>query len=67
MADELSADDLAMIERAMKAMSNPNRRVIPAAKVKLFLQMVGDELKRTGSLKHVYVNGIANQLKSGAL
>jgi hypothetical protein len=67
MPDELSADDKALIERALKNIRTPNRRIVPAQKVKLFLQMVGDELKRTGHLKKDYVDQLVNQLKSGAL
>jgi hypothetical protein len=67
MPDDLSADDQALIERALKSMRSPNRRTVPSQKVKLFLQMVGDELKRTGQLKREYVDQILNQIKSGAL
>lgn len=67
MHDELSADDQSMIERALKAMRNPNRRIVPSDKVKLFLQMAGDELKRTGSLTQEFVDRIVGQIKSGAL
>ena len=67
MSDNLSSDDKAMIERALKSMQDPNRRIIPAEKVKLFLVMAGDELKRTGSLKRAYVDQLLENLKSGAL
>jgi hypothetical protein len=67
MPDELSADDKSMIERALKSIRNPNRRIIPADKVKLFLLMVGDELKRTGQLKRDFVENLVSQLKSGAI
>ena len=67
MPDDLSADDQSLIERALKSMRSPNRHAVPSQKVKLFLQMVGDELKRTGSLKREYVDQLVIQLKSGAL
>jgi hypothetical protein len=67
MPDELSADDQSLIERALKSMRNPNRKVIPSDKVKLFLLMVGDELKRTGELKRDFVEGLLSQIKAGAL
>ena len=67
MSDDLSADDQSLIERALKSIRNPNRKIIPADKVKLFLVMVGDELKRTGQLKRDYVESLLSKLKSGAL
>ena len=67
MPDDLSADDQALIERALKSIHNPNRQIIPADRVKLFLLMVGDELKRTGELKRDFVQNLVSQLKSGAL
>ena len=67
MPDDLSADDRSLIERALKNMRTPNRRTVPSEKVKLFLTMVGDELKRTGALKQDYVDQVASQIKSGAL
>jgi hypothetical protein len=54
MPDELSADDKALIERALKNIRTPNRRIVPAQKV-------------TGHLKKDYVDQLVNQLKSGAL
>jgi hypothetical protein len=67
MADELSADNQSLIERALKSMRKPNRRTVPSHKVKLFLQVIGDELKRTGTLKKDFVDGVVSQIKSGAL
>jgi hypothetical protein len=67
MPDELSGDDQSLIERALKNLRKPNRRTVPAEKVKLFLLMIGDELKRTGSLKKEYVDQVVDQIKSGAL
>jgi hypothetical protein len=67
MPDDLSADDQSLIERALKNMRTPNRHTVPAHKIKLFLLMIGDELKRTGSLKQEYVDQVVNQIKSGAL
>jgi hypothetical protein len=67
MPDDLSADDQSLIERALKNLRNPNRHTVPAHKVKLFLMMVGDELKRNGTLTREYVDHVVNQIKSGAL
>ena len=67
MKDDFSADDQSLIERALKSMRSPNRHIVPSAKVKLFLQIVGDELKRTGNLKKEYVDQVVRQIKSGAL
>lgn len=67
MPENLSADDQSLIERALKSLKNPNRQVIPSDKVKLFLLMAGDEIKRTGELKRDFVQGLLNKLKSGAL
>ena len=65
MPDELSADDQALIERALKSIRSPNRHTVPSDKVKLLLVMLGDEIKRTGSLKREYVDQIVSQIKSG--
>ncbi len=56
-----------MVEKALRSMSKPDRRTVPAEKVKLFLQMVGDELKRTGSLQQAFVGNLVQQLKTGAI
>ncbi len=67
MSNELSGDDESLIERALKSMRNPNRHSVPSHKVKLLLLMLGDELKRTGTLKQEYVEQVVSQIKSGAL
>jgi hypothetical protein len=67
MPDDLSADDEALIERALKSMRSPNRGKVPSHKVKLVLLMVGDELKRNGQLRREYVDQVVTQIKSGAL
>ncbi len=67
MPDDLSADDQSLIERALKNLRNPNRHTVPAQKVKLFLVMIGDELKRSGTLTQEYVDQVVSQIKSGAL
>jgi hypothetical protein len=67
MPEDLSPDDRAIIEKALQSMRSKDRHSVPSHKVKLFLQMVGDELKRTGSLKKEYVDGLVRQVKSGEL
>lgn len=56
-----------MVEKALHSMRRADRRTVPAEKVKLFLQMVGDELKRTGALQQAFVDNLVHQLKTGAI
>ena len=67
MSENISPVDQAIIEKALQSMRSKDRRAVPSHKVKLFLQMIGDELNRTGTLKKEYVDGLVQQLKSGEL
>jgi hypothetical protein len=67
MPEDFSADDQALIERALKNIRSTDRQTVPSHKVKLFLQIVGDELRRTGALKREFVDHVVSQIKSGAL
>ena len=65
MADHLSPEEQRILDETLRRVRSNDRHLIPAHKVKQFLQMVGDELKRTGELKKEYVEGVVKQLKAG--
>jgi hypothetical protein len=67
MPDELSLDEKTIVDEALRRLRANDRQPIPSTKVKQFLQMIGDELKRTGELKKAYVEGLVQQLRSGEL
>ena len=65
MSNHVSPNDQAIIDKALQSMRSADRHSVPAQKVKLFLQMVGDELKRAGSLQKEFVDRLVQQVKSG--
>ncbi len=67
MPENINADDQAIIEKALQSIRSKDRHSVPSHKVKLFFQMIGDELDRTGSLKKEYVDGLIQRLKSEEL
>jgi hypothetical protein len=48
----------------LRRIRNNDRHPLPARKVKEFLQIVGDELKRTGDLQRGFVARALQQVKS---
>jgi hypothetical protein len=67
MPDDISVDEKTIVDDALRRIRTNNRHPIPSHKVKQFLQMIGDELKRTGALKTAYVDRLVQQLRSGEL
>ena len=65
MTNDVFPDEKTIISEALQRLRSSDRHRIPSAKVKLFLQMVGDELKRTGELNRDYVDRLVQQIKSG--
>ena len=65
--NEFSPDEQTLINEALKRIKSKDRRLVPSHKVKQFLQVVGDELKRTGELKKASLDRLVEQLKSGKL
>ena len=67
MPEPMTLDDQAIIDKALQSMRSKDRHSVPSQKEKLFLQMVGDELNRTGKLQNEFVDRLIQQIKSGAL
>jgi hypothetical protein len=65
MADNLSPDEQTIINETLRRLRANDRHPIASHKVKQFLRIVGDELKRTGELKKEYVDRVVQQLKAG--
>jgi hypothetical protein len=57
-----------LVARALRRMRSKKRgRPIPAAKVKVFMAKVGEELASSGRLDETRVNKLLQQLKNGEL
>ena len=67
MANEFSPDEQAIINEALKRIKSKDRQLIPSKRIKQFLQVIGDELKRTGDLTKESVDRFVAQVKSGDL
>ena len=67
MPEHITPDDQAIIDKALQSMRSKDRHAVSAHKVKLFLQMIGDELNRTGKLHNEFVDRLVQQVKSGEL
>jgi hypothetical protein len=65
--NEFSRDEQTLINEALKRLKSKDRHLVPSYKVKQFLQVVGDELKRTGELKKASLDRLVEQLKCGKL
>jgi hypothetical protein len=65
--NNISPDEQTILEETLRRLRTNDRHPIPSDKVKQFLQIIGDEFKRTGELKKQYVDQVVQQLKSGEL
>jgi hypothetical protein len=65
MSDDVTPDEQMIINQTLQRLRTNTRHPIPSGKVKQFLQMIGDELKRTGELKKEFVDRLLQQLKAG--
>jgi hypothetical protein len=66
MTDGISIDEKKIVEEAMRRLRANDRRLLPSHKVKQFLQIIGEEVKRTGELKTEFVDRLVQQIRSGA-
>jgi len=64
MTENTSAEEQAIVQETLRRIRDNDRHPLPAHKVKQFLQIVGDELKRTGNLTREFVDRVVQQLKS---
>lgn len=66
MPENMIPDDQAIVDRALQSLRSKNRHSVPSHKVKLFLQIVGDELRQSGVLKKGFVDRVVQQIKAGS-
>jgi replication fork clamp-binding protein CrfC len=67
MTEDISPDEKTILDETLQRLRNQDRHPVPSYKVKQFLQIIGDELQRTGELKKQFVDQVVQQLKSGEL
>lgn len=67
MTDNISPDEKTIIDETLRRIRSSNRQPLSSQKVKQFLQIIGDELKRTGQLNKDYVDRLVEQLRAGEL
>jgi hypothetical protein len=67
MTDDISPDERTIIDETLRRLRTKDRHPIPSHKVKKFLQIIGDELKRTRGLTREYVDRVVQQIKSGSI
>jgi hypothetical protein len=66
MSENTAYDEKAVIERALQAM-RAKEPSVPRERVKKFLALIGEEIKRTGELRQEIVDGLLEKLHAGAL
>jgi hypothetical protein len=65
MTEDISPDEKVIVDEYLRRLRTNDRHPIPSHRVKQFLQIIGDELKRTGELKKEYVERVMEQVKAG--
>ena len=62
----MNLDEAALIEE-IKRRKNPNQPGVPAEKMKMFRKLLGEEIKRTGTLTREYAEQLLRKLHNGEL
>ncbi len=65
MTEDISPDERTIVDEILRRIRANERQPIPSHKIKQFLRIIGDELKRTGDLKKEYVDQLVAQFRSG--
>ena len=65
MTEDISPDEKTIVDEILRRIRANERQPMPSHKVKQFLWIIGDELKRTGDRKKEYVDRLVDKFRSG--